>query len=168
MPPESYGGLALGPHTFQVRAADALGNVDPTPASYTWTVVPANDAFAAATVLSGADGQATGTTLYATKEPDEPAHAGSPGGHSVWYRWTAPCRCTITFKTLGSSFDTVLAAYTGASVTALKLVASNDDSPLGTTTSLVRFKAPAGTTYWIAVDGKDGASGPIVLSWRHI
>ncbi|HEX8702603.1 MAG TPA: Ig-like domain-containing protein, partial [Myxococcaceae bacterium] len=32
--------LALGEHTLQVRARDAAGNVDPTPASATWTVVP--------------------------------------------------------------------------------------------------------------------------------
>jgi hypothetical protein len=36
--PKSYTGLSDGPHTFQVRATDAAGNVDPTPASYTWTV----------------------------------------------------------------------------------------------------------------------------------
>jgi hypothetical protein len=36
--PKSYSGLALGPHTFQVRAKDAAGNLDPTPASYTWEV----------------------------------------------------------------------------------------------------------------------------------
>jgi hypothetical protein len=30
--------LAQGVHTFQVRARDAAGNVDPTPATYTWTV----------------------------------------------------------------------------------------------------------------------------------
>jgi hypothetical protein len=38
--PQSYSGLALGTHTFQVRATDPAGNTDPTPASYTWIVVP--------------------------------------------------------------------------------------------------------------------------------
>src|SRR5205823_804341 len=36
--PQSYSGLANGSHTFQVRATDAAGNTDPTPASYAWTV----------------------------------------------------------------------------------------------------------------------------------
>ena len=36
--PVSYAGLADGSHTFEVRATDAAGNPDPTPASYTWTV----------------------------------------------------------------------------------------------------------------------------------
>ncbi|MDQ3264786.1 MAG: Ig-like domain-containing protein, partial [Myxococcota bacterium] len=36
--PSSFTNLPSGPHTFQVRAVDAAGNVDPTPASYAWTV----------------------------------------------------------------------------------------------------------------------------------
>jgi hypothetical protein len=36
--PKSYTGLAAGSHTFEVKATDAAGNVDPTPASYTWTI----------------------------------------------------------------------------------------------------------------------------------
>ena len=36
--PAIYNGLSAGSHTFEVRAVDEAGNVDATPASYTWTV----------------------------------------------------------------------------------------------------------------------------------
>ncbi len=37
----TYTGLAAGPHAFQLRAIDASQNVDPTPAGYSFNVVPA-------------------------------------------------------------------------------------------------------------------------------
>jgi PKD domain-containing protein len=36
--PKSYSGLAQGAHSFSVRATDASGNVDPTPATRSWSV----------------------------------------------------------------------------------------------------------------------------------
>jgi Big-like domain-containing protein/galactose oxidase-like protein/Kelch motif protein len=36
--PKSYVGLSAASHNFQVRAKDQAGNVDPTPASFTWTI----------------------------------------------------------------------------------------------------------------------------------
>jgi len=38
--PREYSALALGTHTFQVRATDPAGNTDPTPANHTWTIQP--------------------------------------------------------------------------------------------------------------------------------
>jgi hypothetical protein len=34
--PVNYSGLAVASHTFAVRAVDRAGNIDPTPATYTW------------------------------------------------------------------------------------------------------------------------------------
>jgi hypothetical protein len=39
--PQSYTGLTEGSHTFEVRSTDFNGNVDPTPATYAWTIRPA-------------------------------------------------------------------------------------------------------------------------------
>ena len=36
--PKAYTGLASGSHSFEVRAIDAAGNVDATPASRAWTI----------------------------------------------------------------------------------------------------------------------------------
>ena len=36
--PQNYSSLALGDHTFDVRATDATLNTDPTPATFTWLV----------------------------------------------------------------------------------------------------------------------------------
>jgi PKD repeat protein len=38
--PQTYTGLGLGTHTLDVRATDLAGNVDPTPAEQSWTIVP--------------------------------------------------------------------------------------------------------------------------------
>ncbi len=125
---------------------------------------PTNDNFAQRTVIAGSVVTATGSNVGATKEPNEPAHAGNPGGASVWWTWTAPANGTYAITTRGSSFDTILGVYVGASVSSLALVAANDDGLNMGTASLVSFAANAGTSYQIAVDGYNGASGDIVLS----
>ncbi|HEV7395485.1 MAG TPA: NF038122 family metalloprotease [Pyrinomonadaceae bacterium] len=127
---------------------------------------PANDTFANAQVITGSSGSVSGTNVSATKESGEPNHGGNAGGKSVWYRWQSPSTGTVTFTTTGSNFDTTLGIYTGSSVSALTSIASNDDDPAGGTVSLASFSATAGTTYRIAVDGFDGASGNITLNWN--
>ncbi|HXI50624.1 MAG TPA: S8 family serine peptidase, partial [Candidatus Saccharimonadales bacterium] len=125
-------------------------------------VPPANDQFASRIALSGLPVSTTGNNVEASKEAGEPNHAGIPGGKSVWWSWTAPSSTAAVISTLGSSFDTVLAVYTGSSLSTLSLVAGNDD--WDGLSSRVTFAAVAGTTYQIAVDGYGGSSGDIQLS----
>ncbi len=116
---------------------------------------PANNDFANAWTLIGASASTNGNSGGATKEPGEPNHAGFNGGRSVWFNWTAPSGGVTRLATAGSGFNTLLAVYTGSSVSALTSVASNDNSPDGGNTSQVDFSAQAGTTYRIAIDGRN-------------
>jgi subtilisin len=122
---------------------------------------PANDAFASAQALTGANATVTGTNVNATKESGEPNHANNTGGKSVWYKWTPQASGTTTIDTAGSNFDTVLAVYTGSAVNSLTHIASNDDDAALGQQSKVSFTANAGTTYQIAVDGFGAAAGNI-------
>jgi hypothetical protein len=125
---------------------------------------PLNDNFANAEALPGSFSSVPGITVNATKEPGEPNHAGNPGGHSVWYQWTALDTKAVTIDTLGSSFNTLLAVYTGSSLSGLSVVAGNDDIGPGILQSRVTFSATAGTVYQIAVDGFNGAAGNLILT----
>jgi len=55
-------------------------------------------------------GIGSGNNSAATKEPNEPDHAGKPGSKSVWYGWRAPTNGIAIFSTRGSGFDTVLSS----------------------------------------------------------
>lgn len=132
-----------------------------------------NDHFADARMITGTAYTSPATkNTYATLEAGEPKHEFGGGGKSVWWRWTAPRSGRVQVDTRASSFDTVLAVYTGSALNKLALVASNDDVELvtGTYTSLLTFDAVAGSTYWIAVDGVyystagRTTSGTIVMS----
>jgi hypothetical protein len=126
------------------------------------TPVPANDDFADAEPLTGDwfsptvwSAGAEGFTWNATKEGGEPAHAGDPGGASVWYSWDPPFSGIFSAQACGRFEKTLLGIYTGGSVGALTQVAAD-----GHSCSRTQFTATAGTTYRIAVDGRyDSASG---------
>jgi hypothetical protein len=128
---------------------------------------PANDAFSAATTLpAGLPNSDAGSNVDATKELGEPNHAGDPGGHSVWYSWTPSSSGRVGVRNSCSGLDALIAVYTGTGVGALAPVASNEDV-LGLSCFFAspefEFDASAGTTYRIAIDGKDGAQGSFNL-----
>ena len=112
--------------------------------------VPANDNFVDAQALTGTNASAVGMNSMATREPGEPYQTpGIPGGHSVWYSWTAPSRGLVTVGAASTNFTPYLNVFLGTNVAAL--------TPVGTNTSTnTIFVATAGKTYAIAVDGAGG------------
>ncbi len=153
---QEYSASHVGTLTnFSGRWAVWWGNVTVT--------VPSNDNFNSALALSGTQSTTNGTNIRAIKESSEPNHAGNAGGASVWYNWTAPTAGSTTIDTIGSTFDTILAVYTGSSVANLTSVGS-DHGAAGSGASRVIFTATSNTTYRIAVDGYNGAMGNLTLT----
>ena len=140
--------------------------------SFTWTASlespPSNDNFLNAIVLGDTQRSVEGSTHGATTESGEPVHhATESATASVWWIWVASASGQVTFDTLGSGFDTILAAYEGGSLTTLEPVVSNDDD-LGAETSRVSFMATAGRTYHIVVTGFLEQTGSVRLNWTSI
>lgn len=128
---------------------------------------PGNDNFANATNLTLTNNLATATgyTTNATKQAGEPNHAGNAGGHSIWWKWTAPTAGSLAVDTRGSYADTTLGVYTGNAVASLNTIASNDDiNPGIVQASSLTFTATGGTTYFFGIDGFDGDSAAITLN----
>lgn len=118
----------------------------------------ANDFFANATGIGGLPFSDVVDNSGATAEPGEPTpfcFFGSTG-KSVWYRFT-PTETRAITASVSAPFSTVVAAYTGGSVTALTPVACG---VFGQGTS---FLATAGTTYSFQVDGLFGQAGQLVF-----
>ena len=157
--------------TTTVRAkAFKSGMTDSATAVATYTCTrPPNDNFIDAILLLGSSGSTMGTNTFATKEVGEPSHANvATATNSVWWKWTAPTAGIVRFDTLLTSFDTVLAAYTGSAVNALTEIESNDDYATGILKSLISFTATSNTTYSIAVAGYNGTNGTITLDWLFV
>ncbi|MES2568689.1 MAG: hypothetical protein V4710_01390, partial [Verrucomicrobiota bacterium] len=110
------------------------------------------DAFASRPIATGVSAEFTGVSTGATIEVGEPDHDAARH-RSLWGAWTAPDNGTVTITTNGSSFDTVLAVYTGTLLSALAPVAYNNNVQSGFVWSSVSFPTKAGVTYSFAVDG---------------
>jgi hypothetical protein len=128
---------------------------------------PANDSFTNAQVLPAALPQSILANNYcATTEPGEPWIYNVRGGASIWFSWTPSTSQVVNLTTLGSDFATLLAVYTGNSISTMSQVAANNNIGNGILQSAVTFSAVAGTDYKITVDGVNGAQGTIQLNFN--
>jgi hypothetical protein len=153
---------------FNAGTGAGTGTIVLTLTAYLAPIVrPPNDNFANRILLTGFPVSATGSNFLATREAAEPVYALAETDSSVWWRWTASGADNIIITTAGSTFDTVLAVYTGSSFASLVEIASNDDEENSTNrTSLVSFSTSPGLTYQIVVDGFEGAFGQLALAIR--
>ncbi|MFA5983140.1 MAG: S8 family serine peptidase [Methylococcaceae bacterium] len=156
--------------TTGVRITDTRDNITFSRIDILAALGSVNDDLANNNQLLGTTNQTLTTasaftsTEFSSKEASEPNHAGNVGGKSVWFEWSAPGVGIVSINTHGSTFNTLLAIYTGSAINALSPVASNDDDGSANGTSGVTFVTTAGETYKIAVDGYNGAFGEVSLN----
>ncbi len=123
-----------------------------------WSLVPANDDFAAAQEISGASGSVSGSNVNATSEMGEQVLFGEDLS-SVWYRYVPAVNGGLRIDGCGTGFDHLVVVYTGSVLDVL--------SP--TTATYACYEATlsvaAGVPYSIRVSGFNGAVGDITLNW---
>ncbi len=163
--------VALQPNlnVIQVTAVDEAGNFSATKTiELNYLVLPpANDFFAHAISLTNEPSPISATNTLASKEVGEPNPAGNPGGKSLWWTFTPPTNGVLTLNTINSTFDIIMGLYTGANVANLTTIADNDDAYSGAPGgfSYISQAVTNGQTYYILVDGYNGASGKISLTY---
>ena len=106
----------------------------------------------------------------ATKEINEPDHAGNEGGASVWWAFTAPYDGVLSLRTVNTKVDTIMGMYQGNRMSDLSLINSNDDDEIlkdfdgNPGFSRIDQALLKGATVRIAVDGFGGGNGEIGVS----
>ena len=108
-------------------------------------------------VVRGYNGSQIFNTTLATTDPAEPPHCGVTGGASYWLMYQPPTNGTITLDTIGSTYDTVMEAYTFngalASYADLISVACDNDGVASQGASRVTFPVLKTRQYIVVVDG---------------
>ncbi len=124
------------------------------------------DKFADRPPVEGLQGILQGNNERAQTEQGEPVLRG--GGRSVWFEWQALVSGIVTLAARGSTFDTLLAVYSGSKVEDLTLITKDDDRG-GFYTSSLQFNAVEGNRYQIQLDGFgiDGAGGEFTVCWQQ-
>ena len=85
--PQPYTGLADGSHTFEVKATNTRGNIDPTPASWTWRIDTTSPN---TTIDTGPTDPSSSADATFTFSADEPSTFECRLDGGVWATCTSP------------------------------------------------------------------------------
>jgi hypothetical protein len=175
---KSYEGLPDGPHTFTVKAIDRANNVDPNPASFTWTI----DSAAPDTTITsqplirtnstsasfGFTSTKTGSTFQCRLDGGAFAVCASPQN----YPGLADGSHTFTVAAIDEvgNIDPAPAKYTWAVDTAPfgTIITSQPSNPTSALTASFSFTSrKAGATFQCSLDGGgfSACASPTEYSW---
>jgi len=174
----------VGGETYHI-AIDSVGAHGQFKLSHSFTPAPVNDFFSFRSLIYSPVTSLFGSVYGATIETNESAQAkGGLHPVSIWWSWTAPSDDPFLLSTSGNRPDTVLAIYTGNSLTNLVPLVGNDDAfdfPDGDglqvspddQTSRLLFKPLQGETYQIQVSSVEDSyppsrSGNIALNFAAL
>lgn len=151
----------------QVTSGTRGGNIGPLPdledAMANLWLIPGNDMWASARNIDRFPYQSTLITEWAGVEVGEPAPLCGSIGHTAWYRYTPSSDITVTFDTVGSDYDTLLALWARSGNSLSRVACDNDISDSQRQSRIVRT-LEAGTTYYVQVGGRNGAEGNMVFN----
>ncbi len=124
---------------------------------------PLNDDFATPTKVSAAGSKYLSNNRFATIEVGEPAHGGFTNrAASLWWSWTAPASTNVLVDATGTTFESVLAVYTGNVLTNLQRVTTTTN--VSGRRAYLFFEAQAGRTYAMVLAGvRSNAVGSVRL-----
>ena len=162
--PQNYTSLSDGSHTFQVRAIDGAGNVDPTPASFTWTI---DTVAPTISVSAGGMCASSGGTMNLTVA-DSTAGTLTLSGSSS--NTTAVPNANITFGGSGSSRTVAMTAMSGSTVRTATVTITVSDAAantasttitviVGTSGNNTALNGTTGADLILGLDGNDTLNG---------
>jgi hypothetical protein len=159
---------ASGFYDLQLAATDSQG-ITTYSQKIPIIVRPANDNVAGAQVVTGREVVVHTSNLAATKQSLDPKWADNQGGHSIWYKWTAPADGMCLINGQGTNFGLLFNVCLGSTfvvtngatnISSFSVVAAN---AMAVPPGPVQFDAVSGKTYLISVDGFFGEQGE--LDW---
>lgn len=120
--------------------------------AYSLAPMPLNDPFASPIKAPVQGGLYISNNRFATLEPGEPRHTGDTNGvASLWWAWTGPSATNVLVDATGTAFNSVLAVYTGNTISNLQMVASSTN--VAAQQTHVFFDAQPSRIYSIALAG---------------
>jgi hypothetical protein len=146
---------------FSCQMSNIFGVTNSSSATLTVMAVPTNDLCAAAFVITNFPYTNIESTLVATTNGDPVPSCVNGFGKGVWYVFTAPSSGTVVADTLGSSFSTGLAAYTGVCGSLTEIAC--DDGSGGSLAARITTLVTGGVPYHYLAGGYNGASGNVAF-----